>query len=231
MIPLKDDQPRYSTPYVTWFLLAINVGVFLFEVMLNPPAREAFVFQFGMVPDQLTHAVGAGALGQGFLPMLTSMFLHGSWLHLIANMWVLAIFGDNIEDYFGHFRFLLFYLASGIGAALVHLAFNMNSDVPTVGASGAIAGVMGAFFLLYPTARVLTLVPFFFIFFTWLPAWLVLGYWFIVQFLSGTATAIATAARDTGGVAVWAHVGGFATGILLVKLVPKRRIAMRRFAR
>jgi rhomboid family protein len=231
MIPLKDDQPRYSTPFVTWFLLALNIAVFLFEVALDDQSRNLFVYQFGVVPTQVTDSLASGSFGNGFLPILTSMFLHASWLHLIANMWVLAIFGDNIEDHFGHFRYLLFYLASGLGASLMHIVFNLDSTIPSVGASGAIAGVMGAYFLLYPTARVLTLVPFFFIFFTWLPAWLVLGYWFIVQFLSGTATAIATASKTSGGVAFWAHVGGFATGIALVKLVPRRRMGSRAYQR
>ena len=122
------------------------------------------------------------------LPIFTSMFLHGSWLHLIFNMWALWIFGDNVEDYLGHWLYLVFYLLCGVAAALLHTLFNIGSTVPSVGASGAIAGVMGAYFLLYPRARVLTLVPFFFVFFMWLPAWIVLGYWFVAQFLSGAAT-------------------------------------------
>jgi membrane associated rhomboid family serine protease len=217
MIPLKDDTPRFTTPFVTYFLLALNIGVFFFELALNDDGRTAFFYQFGVVPSHVTGALGAGGLGAGFFPLFTSMFLHAGWLHLIAN----------IEDYFGHFRFLLFYLGTGIAAGLVHTIFNLGSTVPSVGASGAIAGVMGAYFLLYPNARVLTLVPFFVVFFTWLPAWLVLGYWFVVQFLSGTAGVISTAARTGGGVAFWAHVGGFAAGALLVKLFPARRPRLR----
>ena len=229
MIPLRDDAPRYSTPFVTWFLLALNIVVFIFELTLGPSSRDVFVRQFGVVPTHLTGAVGTGltGLGGGILPLFTSMFLHANWLHLIGNMWVLYIFGDNIEDYFGHFRYLIFYLASGIAAALVHVAFSLGSDVPSVGASGAIAGVMGAYFLLYPTARVLTLVPFFVVFFTWLPAWLVLGYWFVVQFLSGAATSIARTSSSGGGIAFWAHVGGFAAGIILLKIFPKRKTRFR----
>ena len=124
------------------------------------------------------------------------MFLHGSWLHLIFNMWALWIFGDNVEDYLGHSLYLVLYFASGVAAALLHTLFNIGSTVPSVGASGAIAGVMGAYFLLYPRARVLTLVPFFFVFFMWLPAWIVLGYWFVAQFLSGAATSIRRARRQ-----------------------------------
>ncbi len=152
------------------------------------------------------------------------MFLHASWLHLIGNMWVLWIFGDNIEDYLGHFSYLIFYLVSGLAASLAHIALNPNSTIPSVGASGAIAGVMGAYFLLYPSARVLTLVPLIIFFtFIWLPAWIVLGYWFVLQFLSGAATSIAYANRTGGGgIAFWAHVGGFVAGIVMIKLMPQR---------
>jgi len=155
-----------------------------------------------------------------FLPILTSMFLHASWLHIIGNMWVLWIFGDNIEDYLGHFSYLLFYLASGVAAAVSHILLNAGSNVPSVGASGAIAGVMGAYFVLYPRARVLTWFPP--IFFFHLPAWLVLGYWFLVQFMSGAATSIAETSQTSGGIAFWAHVGGFVAGIVLIKILPER---------
>jgi hypothetical protein len=150
------------------------------------------------------------------------MFLHGSWLHLIFNMWALWIFGDNVEDYLGHMRYLVLYLASGIAASLLHTLFNLGSTVPSVGASGAIAGVMGAYFVLYPRARVLTLVPFFFVFFMWLPAWIVLGYLFVAQFLSGAASSIASHGSNASGIAFWAHVGGFVAGVVLVKLFPAR---------
>ncbi len=225
MIPLRDDAPRFTTPWVNYFLLALNVAVFLFELALGPGLREQFLFQFGVVPAEITGLVrgthGITASGS-LIPILTSMFLHASWLHLIGNMWVLYIFGDNIEDHLGHFKYLVFYLISGIAAALVHTLLNPSSDIPSVGASGAIAGVMGAYFVLFPSARVLTLVPFLFIFFVWLPAWIVLGYWFLIQFLSGTATYIATSSRSAGGIAFWAHVGGFVAGITLIKLFPSR---------
>ncbi len=157
-----------------------------------------------------------------FVPVFTSMFLHGSWLHLIFNMLALWIFGDNVEDYAGHFRYLLLYLLSGLAAAALHTFFNFSSTVPTVGASGAIAGVMGAYFVLYPRAKVLTLVPFFFVFFVWLPAWIVLGFFFITQFLSGAATSIVAHSGGSTGIAFWAHVGGFLGGMFLVKLFPVR---------
>ncbi|HET7207503.1 MAG TPA: rhomboid family intramembrane serine protease [Terriglobales bacterium] len=234
MIPLRDDTPRFSTPVVTYFLIILNVLAFLYELAVGAQSQyglNSLIVQFGIVPrHEVAVLTGASPLGPGaaIVPIFTSMFLHGSWLHIIGNMWVLWIFGDNIEDYLGHFKYLLFYLVSGLAAGLLHIAFNLSSRVPSVGASGAIAGVMGAYFVLYPRARVLTLVPLI-VFFTfwWLPAWIVLGYWFVVQFLSGAATAIAATNQTTGGVAFWAHVGGFVAGILMIKIVPPR---LRRFS-
>jgi rhomboid family protein len=235
MIPIRDDAPRYSTPYVTYTLLALNILVFLFELSLPGPSREQFMYQFGMLPAHVTGSlvgVPGTSFAGAFITVITSMFLHASWMHLIFNMLFLHIFGDNIEDYLGHFRFLVFYLLSGFGAALAHILMNPSSTVPSVGASGAIAGVMGAYFVLYPSARVLTLVPFFFIFFVWLPAWVMLGYWFIGQFLSGAATAIAYASQTSGGgIAFWAHVGGFVVGVGLIKLFPTRPRRYRYFYR
>jgi len=222
MIPIRDDAPRYTTPFVNYSLIALNVLVFLFELALEPHSRSGFLFSFGMVPTNVTAGLHTGAYLAGLLPIFTSMFLHASWLHIIFNMWGLWIFGDNVEDYLGHFRYLMFYLLSGIGASLLHVLFNLGSQVPSVGASGAIAGVMGAYFLLFPSARVLTVVPFFFLYFTWLPAWLVLGYWFVAQFLSGAATSITTSRQAGGGIAFWAHVGGFLTGVAMIKLFPRR---------
>jgi hypothetical protein len=148
------------------------------------------------------------------------MFMHAGWLHIIFNMWWLWIFGDNVEDSLGHFPYLIFYLLGGLGASLVHILFNLGSQVPSVGASGAIAGVMGAYFVLFPSARVLTFI---FVFFTWLPAWLILGYWFVLQFLSGAATSLSAGGQGSrGGVAVWAHVGGFLTGVVMLRLFPRR---------
>ncbi len=194
MIPLKDDAPRVTTPYVNYTLLVLNTLVFLFELSLGAQ-RQQFVNAFGVVPVRLTVVLFnngyvpwdlVSQLGTRFvppmaaiLPIFTSMFLHGSWLHLIFNMWALWIFGDNVEDRVGHAWYLVFYLTCGVAAALFHTLLNASSTIPTVGASGAIAGVMGAYFILYPRARVLTLVPLFFVFFVWLPAWIVLGYWFV----------------------------------------------------
>jgi membrane associated rhomboid family serine protease len=154
-----------------------------------------------------------------FMSMITACFLHGGWLHLIGNMWFLFLFGDNVEDRLGHFRYLISYLICGLAASFTHYLFNMHSKIPTVGASGAIAGVLGAYFLLFPTARVLTWV---FVFVVQLPAWLVLGWWFVLQFLSGAATSM-TYSGQANPVAVWAHVGGFLCGMLLVKIMPTRK--------
>ena len=226
MIPLRDDTPRYSTPYVTYFIIALNTVVFLFELSVgaqSPRALNSLMYQFGVVPQHFERAL-AGASRFSFpgllLTILTSMFLHASWLHIIGNMWVLWIFGDNIEDYLGHFSYLLFYLVSGFGAMFTHILLNAGSTVPALGASGAIAGVMGGYFVLYPRARVMTWFPP--IFFFYLPAWLVLGYWFMLQFLMGAATSIAETGQNAGGVAVWAHVGGFVVGIVLIKILPER---------
>ena len=221
MFPLRDDQPRFSAPFITWFLITLNLLVFLFEVLLGPRSRVDLLFQFGIVPTQVTSNLSPQAFNPtiAILPMFTSMFLHGSWLHLIGNMWFLWIFGDNIEDYLGHFSYIVFYLTCGLAAGAMHVFFNLGSQVPTVGASGAIAGVMGAYFILYPRSSVLTWFPP--IFFFHLPAWVILGYWFVVQFMTGTVSSIADP-RQVGGVAFWAHVGGFLAGIALFKVFPER---------
>jgi membrane associated rhomboid family serine protease len=221
MIPIRDDTPRYSTPFVNYFLIGLNLLIFLYK-----ETHPAFVYQFGLIPAFVTGVVPPNSFGHetgAVLPIFTSMFLHANWLHLIGNMWVLWIFGDNIEDHLGHFLYLVFYLVSGVAASFLHIFFNPTSTIPSVGASGAIAGVMGAYFMLFPSARVLTLVPIIFFFsFIWLPAWIVLGYWFVVQFLSGAATSIAYSHQTGGGIAFWAHVGGFVAGIVMIKLLPQR---------
>ncbi len=220
MIPLRDDQPRFSTPYVTYFLIGLNFLIYLFQSALDPESYHALAFQLGFIPAHVAGFIaGTGRLDliSVLLPFFTSMFLHGSWLHVIGNMWFLWIFGDNIEDHLGHIQYLAFYLLSGIAAAAAEVLLTPHVRVPTVGASGAIAGVLGAYFILYPRARVLTwfFVPFY------LPAWVFLGLWFVIQFLNGAATSGAGYSQ-AGGIAFWAHVGGFVAGILLVKLLPER---------
>ena len=224
MLPLRDDQPRTTVPYVTLSIIAINLAVFGYELSLSEQNHQIFFSTYAEVPHYFQLAlngVQGYSLGNAFLTIFTSMFMHAGWLHVLGNMWFLWIFGDNIEDHLGHAMYALFYLLCGFLASMAHVFANPTSDIPTLGASGAIAGVMGAYFILFPTARVLT----WFVFFVfWLPAWLVLGYWFVVQFLSGAATTLsAQSAQQGGGVAVWAHVGGFISGLLLVKLLPARR--------
>src|SRR5579862_2842933 len=222
MFPIKDDQPRYSTPYVNGFLIGINILIYLFQATLSPRAYEQFARQFGMVPSHLALFFSGSpkySFVEAFLPFLTSMFLHAGWMHVLGNMWFLYIFGDNIEDYLGHVKYLGFYLLSGLCAMATQVAIYPHSNIPTVGASGAIAGVLGAYFLLYPRARVLT---WFFVFVLYLPAWVVLGEWFVLQFVSGAAT-LSAAQGDMGGVAFWAHIGGFISGMAMIKLFPERR--------
>ncbi len=223
MLPIKDDQPRYSTPYITWFLIALNILIYLFQSMLDPRSGELFARQFGVVPAHLAAFLAGSprySLPVIAVPFLTSMFLHASWVHVLGNMWFLYIFGDNIEDYLGHFKFLVFYLIAGLLAMVTQVAIYANSNIPTVGASGASAGVLGAYFILYPRARVLT---WFFVFIFYIPAWIMLGYWFVLQFFAGAAAlSMAHPGRDVGGVAVWAHVGGFVAGVVMIKLFPER---------
>jgi len=226
MFPIRDDQPRYSTPYVNSFLIGLNILIYLFQwIQLVTDPRSALLFerQFGEVPAHLA-AFLAGSpqytLPQVVLPFFTSMFLHGSWMHVLGKMWFLYIFGDNIEDYLGHFKYLVFYFLAGLFAMSTQVAIYPHSNIPTVGASGAIAGVLGAYFILYPRARVLT---WFFVFVFYLPAWIMLGYWFVLQFLSGAVTLSVAPGRDVGGVAVWAHVGGFVAGLVMIRVFPERR--------
>ncbi|MGA7928202.1 MAG: rhomboid family intramembrane serine protease [Candidatus Sulfotelmatobacter sp.] len=224
MLPIRDDQPRYSTPWVNSFLIGLNLLIFLFEATLDPQSLEVLIRQFGVVPSHLSVFLSGSprySLLAIVVPFFTSLFLHGSWMHVIGNMWFLYIFGDNVEDYLGHFKYLVFYLLTGVLAMGTHMAMNLHSTSPALGASGAIAGVLGAYFILYPRARVLT---WFFVFVVWVPAWIILGYWFVLNFLSGTATTLAVQGRNMGGVAFWAHVGGFISGALLVKVFGERRL-------
>lgn len=219
MIPIRDDAPRATTPFVNYLLIALNVVVFLFELTLPGSAQNRFELQFAFIPYRVDRWLGGVAPADyALVPIFTSMFLHAGLWHLVGNMWFLWIFGDNVEGRLGHFRYLITYLLCGFGAASTHLIFNLHSRIPTVGASGAIAGVLGAYFVLFPSARVLT---WFFVFVLWLPAWLVLGYWFVIQFLSGAASTIST--TTTSPVAFWAHVGGFISGVVLVKALPLRK--------
>jgi membrane associated rhomboid family serine protease len=186
---------------------------FLYQLTMTPRQYQAFELANATIPNHIRLALnGHGSLEAAFLPILTSMFMHSGLLHIAGNMLFLWIFGDNVEDYFGHLPYLLFYLVCGIGSGLAHIVFNYHSSLPALGASGAISGVMGAYIVLYPRAQVLTLV---FIFFIPIPAFIILGYWFLLQFFAGVSTVGASA---TGGVAWWAHIGGFLMGMLITGL-------------
>ncbi|WP_299150258.1 rhomboid family intramembrane serine protease [uncultured Tateyamaria sp.] len=206
MFPIRDHNPSGRTPYVTYMLLAANIGMFISYVGLFDDARaiNAFFNAYAILPARIS-------TGDGFQTLVTSMFLHGGWMHLIGNMLFLWIFGDNVEDEMGHLPFLGFYLATGIAAGLIHVVSAPYSLVPTVGASGAIAGVMGAYLLLFPRARVdilLFLVVYFRVF--PIPAWIMLAVWFAMQFMGGLGSD-----PQAGGVAYWAHAGGFVAGLIL----------------
>jgi membrane associated rhomboid family serine protease len=218
VIPLRDDNPTVLVPVVTRTLIAVNLIIFLYEALLGPELRS-FVYDWGFVPERLTLALRYGnePLLSAGLPILTSMFLHGGWAHVIGNMWYLWIFGDNVEDVLGHARFLVFYVVCGVIAALIQYATMPSATLPTVGASGAIAAVLGAYIGAYPRVRVFTLLPLFpFIQVVPLPAYLVLGLWFLLQFVLGLGALHAAA---TGGIAFWAHVGGFVSGWIVIRVL------------
>ncbi len=223
MIPLRDTIPSQTFPIINITLIVVNVLIFLLTQFLPDDQHRLFLSNFGVVPARMTYAFGGeGATPLAVVPLFTSMFLHAGWFHLIFNMLYLWIFGDNVEDAMGHFRYLVFYVLCGLAATATHIFFSPLSEVPVVGASGAIAGVLGAYFLLYPRSRVLTLVPLLFFFsLIELPAFVFLGFWFVIQFLSGL---FSIGAPSAGGVAWWAHVGGFASGAVLVFPFRRRRV-------
>lgn len=217
LIPLKDLNPRRSYPLINTGLILCNVIVFVYELTLPTQAFKHFLMSNATIPAHLVAWTGGyGNAESAVLPLLTSMFLHSGFAHIVGNMLFLWIFGDNVEDYFGHLGYLFFYLTCGIGSGLLHVLFNLHSTLPALGASGAISGVMGAYLVLYPRSQILTLV---FIFLIPIPAVLILGYWFVIQFVEGV-TSLGAAA--SGGVAWWAHVGGFLLGMLLTKLLGQR---------
>lgn len=236
MLPFRDYNRSGTTPYVTVGLIVLNVLVFLAEQSQRPPRRQygrsgavpqlpEMIAEYAMQPVEVVRALqGKPVPGQRFpalLTPLTSMFMHGGWLHLLGNMLYLWIFGDNVEDRMGHVKYLGFYVLCGLGAAAAHTVFNLSSQVPTVGASGAIAGVLGAYLVAFPHARVDTLVPLGFIFTViQLPAIVVLGFWFVIQFLSGLGS---LGMKNVGGVAWWAHIGGFVLGMGLLFVFQKRK--------
>jgi hypothetical protein len=216
MIPIRDQIPTRSVPVVNYLLIAANIVVFLFQWLAgsNP---DAAIWQFALVPSQVTAGLDAGDV----IRVFTSMFMHGGIAHIAGNMLYLWIFGDNVEDAMGRGKYLLFYLFGGVVASLAHILTNPGSEVPTVGASGAIAAVLGAYLVLYPKSRVQTIIPLgFFMRITLLPASVVLGLWFVLQLFSGF---LSLGGPDVGGVAFWAHIGGFVAGVALALLLASRR--------
>ncbi|MFZ0336360.1 MAG: rhomboid family intramembrane serine protease [Candidatus Acidiferrales bacterium] len=217
MIPLKNLRPRTHPPTVTLALIIANFLVFFYQLSLSQRALQTFLMTYSLVPARVQMALASShhfTLAQAFVPFFTSMFLHAGWLHIIGNMWFLWLFGPNVEDRLGHLPYLGFYLLCGLGAGTAQTAFSLGSTIPSLGASGAIAGVLGAYIVFFPSSKILTLVTlFFWWFFARLPAVLFIGLWFLVQFLSGVSS-LGSAAQ--GGVAWWAHVGGFLLGMLLV---------------
>ena len=226
MFPLQDSIPSRTVPIVTLLLITVNCFVFALELACPEPFLEKLIYYFGIVPARFTSATWGHEFGvttNSFWPFLTSMFLHGGWIHIISNMWTLWIFGDNVEDRMGHLRFFIFYLLCGIVAGIIHVLVNPHSAVPTIGASGAIAGVLGAYFLLFPTSRIIVFFPLFLFWpiFYVMPAFLYLGIWFFLQFFSGTLSLLSSASA-AGGIAWWAHIGGFLSGIAVHRIFIKR---------
>ncbi|MGI5911010.1 MAG: rhomboid family intramembrane serine protease [Syntrophomonadaceae bacterium] len=204
MLPLRDSIPSRHFPVMSVLLIVVNLYIFYYESQLGAGIEE-LIYRLGLVPSHYSNYQVSN-----YYPFLTSMFLHGSWMHVIGNMWILWLFGDNVEDRMGRVRFILFYLICGLAAGLTHLAVNPTSTLPVVGASGAVAGVMGAYFLMFHHAKVLTLIPPFFL--INIPAWIYLGFWVISQLWCGAIGLFA--ASSCGQIAFWAHIGGFITGML-----------------
>jgi membrane associated rhomboid family serine protease len=216
VIPLKDLTPRRSFPVITLLLIVANLLVFFYQLSLPPKMADALVMTYGLVPVRIQYALAGShhvTLAQAFIPLFTCMFLHGGWMHIIGNMWFLWIFGGNVEDRFGAIPYLLFYIVCGLGSGISQVLFSWGSKIPSIGASGAISGVLGGYIVFFPGSRILTLVPLFIIFFmARIPAVIFIGLWFIAQFLSGLGS---LGAVNAGGVAWWAHVGGFAIGSVI----------------
>ena len=216
MIPIRDQIPTRRVPIVNYLLIAANIGVFILQY-LSGPYQDSLVYEFALIPYSFVSSLSVGDITDIF----TSMFMHAGLAHIGGNMLYLWIFGDNIEDSMGHGKYILFYLTGGIVASLTHIITNPGSQIPTVGASGAIAAVLGAYLVLYPQSRVLTIIPLgFFIRMTMVPASIVLGLWFILQLFSGV---LSFGGPDVGGVAFWAHIGGFVAGVVMAKIMGKQR--------
>lgn len=226
MIPLRDTIPSRSYPIVNVLLIVVNVCIFLYEVMiLNTEQAEQMIYQFGLVPDQirLSNVTSIYVLRTDVVrPFFTNMFLHGGWMHLISNMWILFIFGDNVEDRMGKVRYFLFYLTCGLVASLTHFILYRNSPIPAIGASGAISGVMAAYMIMFPRSTIVSIVPIIIIpLLLPVPALVYIGLWFLGQLLSGTTSLMLS--DHATGIAFWAHIGGFLGGVLLYKYFDSKK--------
>ena len=223
MIPLTDENPTDTIPIVNIFLIITNISVFIYQNYFVPGGAQPLLLKLGFIPYELSHLVDINPKNLVPLPLtiFTAMFMHGGWLHLLSNMLYLWIFGDNIEDILGHVKYLIFYIVCGIAATLVHGFINIDSQIPTIGASGAIAGILGAYMLLYPRARIKTLlIIIFFVKIVYIPAIIILGFWILIQVISGFAE---YGLRTGSGIAWFAHIGGFITGMTLIAIIKKRK--------
>jgi len=221
VIPLRDSVRPRTTPFINWILIALNIYIFIREIMIPPGELNVVFYNMGLIPSNVTHLVLSGSpLDVSMITFITAIFLHGGWMHVLSNMLFLWVFGDNVEDRLGHLKYLFFYLAVGVAGSIAHIISSPFSEVPVIGASGAVAGVLGAYFVAFPRARVLTLIPII-IFFTIveIPAVIFLALWFVLQIFNGTASLGGSA----DAVAWWAHVGGFLTGIFLIKTMSPRK--------
>ena len=230
MFPISDTIPRLRFPYVTWALIIINGIIFLFEISIPKDTLQMVLYLFGLVPARYSYPQWAYIHGLPFdhyLSFLTNMFLHGGWVHIIGNMWFLYLFGSGVEDRLGHGRFLIFYLLSGIAASVIYYLFAIHTEVPVMGASGAIAGIMGAYLVMFPKAKILTLILIvFYPLFVEISAFFYIGYWFFLQLFSGTL-ALSYQATE-GGVAWWGHVGGFIAGVVLLPFFRTKKVSQRK---
>lgn len=225
MIPLRDTIRSYSFPVVNWSIILLNGAVFLYQVSLPSTQLQTFIRSFGMVPSRISLTDPAS-----LFTLFSNMFLHGGWFHILSNMWILYIFGDNVEDWMGSGRYAIFYILSGLAANSIQLLFAQGSNIPVIGASGAIAGVLGGYFLLFPRAKVTTLfLLFIFPWFIDIPAILYLGFWFVSQLYSGFSSLSVPSGAAMGGIAWWAHIGGFTFGLLMVNIFKRRHRAYTRW--
>ncbi len=223
MFPIKDENPARTIPFLT--ILIIIANSFFFYIELTSPDMKGFIFNYGLIPREFFLNLKELKIGDSIFPFFSSMFLHGGFFHIISNMWFFWIFGNNVEDAMGHFKFLIFYLLCGVGAGLSQILMNPHSTIPMVGASGAISGVLGAYFLFYPGARILTLViAFFFVRMIYVPAGIFILIWFFMQVVNSL-----TINPEGGGIAWYAHIGGFLTGIFLAGFFVRKRVRRRFF--